>query len=749
MALAVCLAMLSSFSLNQETHATATTKQLTSEDVLRSFRQDKFSYLEGIMAYAQPTDRSSQLLTTGKRAFCFCQYGVKSTWDFALVECDKMDQHCEATLYLRALTLSKQTKYKDAIKYLTSAIELAPQDVNCYRLRSDCYAKVGDLCHYLNDLSAAIKLSQSPQSLLLTRAAHYFSAGDKKRAMADLETVLKLDPKNYIASIQSNSHKHKIEWQQLNDYELSDLIASDKTNYRDGVAKYTALLQKKPRDPLILLKRSFCNSQVANFHASIADANALLGIEPKVGLAYAIKAAGYNAQKQYSKAIADAQQAIKYLPHDCNPYGTLATCYINEGRHTDAIRVLNHALEIDPQSTIYHYLRGIAYLRTGDTAKAAADADQGLALDPDDSRLLDLNGICECLRPDSHRCILYTELEKIFGVDNVSAADGIKVYSQRLQQAPNDVLALAKHAFCCYIVNNQTATDELTKDVERMQSHDATRQVAYYLRGAALYRLKKTRSAISDLNEAIRLCPYDCASYNFKGLCEMELQQPAKAIAAFTESIKLEPFVAFAYTHRANLYDGQLQVAKARADVEAGLRLQPRDELESLKVRMDLEEHDSTKALAELSKMIKKTNSPSLLMERVTVDRGVGRYAEVKQDCDVLIARKFNLPKTFQFRAEANMHLRNYKQAVDDFEKLRALHWDWNGSIESAECYFALGLFQKAIDDYTRVIAHEPSNVKAYLGRAKAYDKLSKASLASQDRAKAVEIHDDFSGKKN
>jgi tetratricopeptide (TPR) repeat protein len=61
--------------------------------------------------------------------------------------------------------------------------------------------------------------------------------------------------------------------------------------------------------------------------------------------------------------------------------------------------------------------------------------------------------------------------------------------------------------------------------------------------------------------------------------------------------------------------------------------------------------------------------------------------------------------------------------------------------------YSYLGIYQKAIDDYTMAIKYRPDDAGAYFNRGHVYDVTGNSELAKRDYAKAIELNPELKHK--
>ncbi|MBJ11212.1 MAG: hypothetical protein CMP66_07160 [Flavobacteriales bacterium] len=90
----------------------------------------------------------------------------------------------------------------------------------------------------------------------------------------------------------------------------------------------------------------------------------------------------------------------------------------------------------------------------------------------------------------------------------------------------------------------------LTKDLEAQESHTSS----LLLRGELHFLYRNHEQSLKDLNNVLRVDPYEAKAYYFKGLNFKELGDFEKAISQLQTSVEQDPFNIYAYEELAFIY---------------------------------------------------------------------------------------------------------------------------------------------------------------------------------------------------
>lgn len=109
---------------------------------------------------------------------------------------DGIDRHALAAEHFikRAMRLSADKKYEDALTQLDKALEIKPA-ARAYRMRGAVHLRLGNRLLALSDFSNCIELDPKEPTHYITRALIYQVENKNEEAIADYSSAIKLDSK--------------------------------------------------------------------------------------------------------------------------------------------------------------------------------------------------------------------------------------------------------------------------------------------------------------------------------------------------------------------------------------------------------------------------------------------------------------------------------------------------------------------------------------------------------------------------
>lgn len=239
------------------------------------------------------------------------------------------------------------------------------------------------------------------------------------------------------------------------------------------------------------------------------------------------------------------------------------------------------------------------------------------------------------------------------------------------------------------------------------------------LKAVTLQQIKKYPESLIAIEKAIQLNPSDAVLHIYRGSSLFALERYEEAKNAYTKAIELNP-TYFAYSFRADAYFGLRDYPIALSDYNKLVELQPNSFLSYIGRGSALfAMGDEQAALADYTKAI--------------------ALAPVNHKL---------VPVLHHGRGMLLLNARDYRGAIADCTKTIEGNADETTTLLAYECraqaYANSGDIQKAIAEYTEIIANRPQNAKAYFNRASYRGQIKDFQGAVADFGKAIEIEPDY-----
>ena len=191
----------------------------------------------------------------------------------------------------------------------------------------------------------------------------------------------------------------------------------------------------------------------------------------------------YYEQGEWGKAVADYSEAIRLDPQNPLAYGKRGAALLENKDYDNAIADLNDAIGLDPAYADAYSDRGIAWMEKKEYGKALADLDEALRLQPGD---------------------------------------------KRIAARRNDLL----------VESNQREKLDAEMAAAAAETVPHGEEQAYIEKGSHLIEQGKYAEAITALNEAIRLNPYNGHAYSWRSEAYRALGNEKAARQDFDASLK-------------------------------------------------------------------------------------------------------------------------------------------------------------------------------------------------------------------
>ena len=327
-----------------------------------------------------------------------------------LISLTRLDYRLAPDAFYQAARLEVlRERYTPAIRYLSRAIELAPDLAYLYRYRAEQYEALGNSRMASLDYHAADLLTASPDDSLPILPLGYDAPSNAEavrltidaltrrylsnRTIGDADILFMVGAIDYPFVYRALSDEIT-RYDAAEQYELRDLfyllrasLLHQRGHTADALADLDSVsIFSFPREvePVIEQQRIHCLSQLRRWPEVIDRTTPLIALRPDSSPCYVIRAEAYYALEQYPAAEADLRRAfsIDSSAHTAYLFATLCQRLC---RHTEAVRYLTHTIlhadTLYPHLTRAYLLRGESYLRCRDTLAAYADFHEVLRRD--------------------------------------------------------------------------------------------------------------------------------------------------------------------------------------------------------------------------------------------------------------------------------------------------------------------------------------------------------------------------------
>ena len=242
--------------------------------------------------------------------------------------------------YLRAREAYSQQNYDAAIKFASTALQIAPQSFSARYQRGLAYYRKGDIDNAIKDFDEAIRLRPTLAAPHVDRGAAYLAKGSPDKSLAEFNEAIRLDP-------------------------------GDARAYCDRADVEDHRLQQPDK--------------------ALADYNQAIRLAPDFPRAYFNRGAHFAEQHDYQRAIADYTSAIRLVPNDLGAYAARANAYAKQGDRDRALADAKRAVKLKPTTVMYqwqatdHALRAKAHWILGQPDLALRDLREAVRIAPKDA----------------------------------------------------------------------------------------------------------------------------------------------------------------------------------------------------------------------------------------------------------------------------------------------------------------------------------------------------------------------------
>lgn len=285
----------------------------------------------------------------------------------------------------------------------------------------------------------------------------------------------------------------------------------------------------------------------------------------------------------------------------------------------------------------------------------------------------------------------------------------MQAYEEMLRENYKDYETLFRRAHTYYNEGDYLkALDDLDSALKYCPQTDTdTRCAIHALRAECYVYLKRYSRALPDATEALAIDPSSTSMLNLRGRIEYELGNYDEAKADFTKLQRIQPRSREAFFGLALVAAKQNNIGMATDYMDQAVALTPnRSDVYVRRAEVKKLIGDYNGAVDDLLlAMATDGNDPEALPALVRL--ADSNYSAVIAGLSGAIRQAPRQPLFYYLRASIAAAHFHYGAAIDDFNLIiREGLYDYSGLYCSlAECYFALGQYQKALDNADQALA--------------------------------------------
>lgn len=265
-------------------------------------------------------------------------------------------------------TTSNQGNTQSAIAAANVAIASNSNDANAYLHRAAAFYKQGDKQKSLQDLNQVTRIN--PRSSL----AWTFQGGVLQELGRNEEAVA-----SYDRAIQANNEWGKVS--PADAYLSRGVLRSDKGDYQGAIADLEQVIRLNPKNAVAYAVMGLTHQRQGKHQAAIADFNQAARIEPNNAIAYFARGLSYHIQGDYQGAAVAYEKAIALDAKYFSALDNLGFTKYELGDVEGAIGQWQAAIAINSTSADPQLRLAVALYSKGDQERGLAMAEAAIRLD--------------------------------------------------------------------------------------------------------------------------------------------------------------------------------------------------------------------------------------------------------------------------------------------------------------------------------------------------------------------------------
>lgn len=401
--------------------------------------------------------------------------------------------------YIAGTACMAAQNFEDSIKYITKAIELAPDNVQLYNNLGTAYLTIGQYEKALETYRKSIELDPMDSLAYFNIASILQMQENHRQACEYFAKAHEYEPED---------DSYVIAWA------ISELRAGD---IKGATEHYKYLTAAYPQKTTFKYNLACCLQMLGEFEPAISILNQLLVLKPKSMEVMKKLAAIYITIGQIANAKEVYERIVRQGVTTYSPYYELALLCVKTSDTDRAEQMLKKVTKLKPDFAPAHKDLGVIYLNKRLFDYAKTEFEQAYQYAPEDDKII---------TEYANYCHATSDFKK---------AD--ELYQKSLEINPHNTQALAFSAL------NKTHLKEIDTAIEQIEhalKHIENSAFLYYIAGRIYFLAKDYEKSKTMLIKAFELEKIPDVQ-NLLGLCYFELKDFNQAKIIFKNMLEKTP----------------------------------------------------------------------------------------------------------------------------------------------------------------------------------------------------------------
>ena len=266
----------------------------------------------------------------------------------------------------KALSLYKQGKYEEALKYYDKILAGDQKNIDALNGKGECFSGLKKYDEAIKCFDEALQADSSSVLLWNNKGDLLFEEKKYEEAMECFGKALKFDPANSYAKEQKNVMLKNLckDW---NDRGTSLL---EEKKYEEAIKWFDKTLKASPDNGDAKEKKDVALKRMEENDKGNPLLNGNVDAAYRMAEEWTDKGASFLKEKKYEEAIQCFDKALNYNNRMDRALADKGIALFNQGKQKEAIENFDKALEIDPKNGQTWFNKGVAYHTQGDLRKA-------------------------------------------------------------------------------------------------------------------------------------------------------------------------------------------------------------------------------------------------------------------------------------------------------------------------------------------------------------------------------------------